>query len=419
MKHAVVYVPGASQNWLPQSVDVIAERLGVALAAARPELQDVRVTVAKGAVKLRDGSVDRATIEGLSGGEWREMLDLFEVDYVPAFTKRLLSCNSFERALSALSAVVGSLGSLRHIYNAETKAFLDKAQCMSMIWLMVFLATYLVYWCALAVAGLLGLFGLSGMPVLNLGAWRISTEHTALLLAIGAGSLALCRLSAGGLMKKIEHSAIEYFALIQYIRNDAPFSACQGLVRDAVVELRREGYDRVDMLAFSLGCVIAGDTIYPRRTGLRMTTDAIDGLATIGYPYDFVKAAYPRYFTGRKAPAMTVQRWWNVTEAEDFLGSNFRNDDRQEDPQAESGIFYDGGDARPGQNIFFDAEGKKRPSWKDLFVPMRRVINHRVYWDPGDPHADSCFAGLVAAGFCAADAALGEAADKPLVSAVA
>jgi hypothetical protein len=405
VKHAVVYVPGGSQQWLDQSAGVVAERLAVALCEQRRDLKDIRITLTKGALRLGEHGVDRARLEGLSAdGRWSELVDIYEVDYVPAFVAPFVHCNSFERALSAAGVFGGSFARLRQVSRARSKGFLDKVQGASLNLLMVFLAAYLLYWCALAIAGVLAAFGITGTAVLQFGGWKLSTEETALAFALVAGTAALTRLATHSWFAKIERSAIEYFALCRYLRNDGPFGACHAIIRDTVVELRRGGYERVDLMAFSLGCLIAGDAIWPRRAGLRATPDKVDGFATIGYPYDLVRAAYGNYFTGRKAPALTIAgRWWNVTEPEDFLGSNFRDDHLNLDPDPASGILHEGGTARPTHNIFFDASariGKKAASWLDAVWPMRRVVNHRIYWDPADPRGESCFRQLVAAGFC-------------------
>ncbi len=392
MKHAVIYVPGSNQHMLAQSLLVVAERIAACLKAERADLDDVRVTLVKGDLHLGEASADRVTLEGLADGTWRELVDLYEANYLEAFVARFTEQSSLERAFSAIRIFAGNLGQLGLIFTGRSKGLLDRLQGAFLTSLTIFLALYLVYWSAVAAAAVFGIEAMFEQDASRTGFYAA---------ALAAGSTAL-GFAFKTWVAKLERSAIEFYALCEYIKDDTIFAESQAMVRDGVVALRRKGYERVDMLCFSMGCLIAGDTLYPRRAGLRRTSDQIDDWITVGYPYDLVKVAYPGYFDDRQAPAVTHATWWNVTEGSDFLGSNFRNDDDNGPPAEDSGIFFKGGlQARPARNFYFaPPKPAVKRSWLDAIVPFRRVSNHGLYWDAHDPFASSCFAPLVQAGFC-------------------
>lgn len=393
MKHAVVYVPGSTQHLLPQSLAVVADRLAMALKTERPDLDDVRITHTSGALSLGEASADMARLEGLSAGQWGELVDVYEVNYLETFVKRFTARSSFERAVGAIRVFVANRSVLGRILTGKTKRFLDRLQGAFLALLVVFLAAYLVYWVAVATAGVATALSLGDLlkaadeaPIANAAQAGEGPVHqkVALGAAILVAVMTLAKLAVRSVVTQLERSAIEFYAICEYVRDEGPFRACHAMVRNAVVAARREGYERVDLMSFSLGSIIVGDTIFPRSASLRATPDAVDAWVSIGYPYDIVKAAYPAFFDRGASQALTLGYWWNVTEGEDFLGSNFRFDHKQGAPDPALGIVCDGGCRGPDQNIYFAPYKDARPSsWLD-FVPFTRVSNHGLYWNPKD-----------------------------------
>src|SRR5436190_751817 len=153
MKQAVIYVPGVAQHLFGQSAEVVAVRLAHALRKHDPTLRDVRVTVVKGALDLGATRADCVQVEALVGETWRELIDVYEVNYLEAFVGRFMARTPFERALSALIVFGGQLKQMRTIFSKESKCFRDNLQGFLMLALILLLAGYLVYWVFLAVAG--------------------------------------------------------------------------------------------------------------------------------------------------------------------------------------------------------------------------------------------------------------------------
>src|SRR5262249_2141941 len=144
---------------------------------------------------------------------------------------------------------------------------------------------------------------------------------------------------------------------------------------------------------------------YPRFPGLTDTCESLEAWVSIGYPYDVVRAGLPDYFRGREPQAFHVGQWFNVAGFDDFLGSKFRDDHLPAAPDPRFRIFSKGGQASPTRNVYFprtDEEtpvGWRRRDWKDRLNPLRRLINHFLYWDNYDALGPSCFTGLFEAGY--------------------
>jgi hypothetical protein len=271
-----------------------------------------------------------------------------------------------------------------------------------MLGLILLLTGYLVYWVFVAVAGLFAFDVFSTGTAFAMDAAK--AKKTATTLAVAALVLTLIRYAFTTLLGKLERSAVELFALCKYIKSDARFQDCLEPIRLAAVALRRHGYERVDTVSFSLGCLITGDAFFARRANLRMTPDTIDRWVTIGFPYDLVRSAYPAYFDGRKQ-VVAFERWWNVTEHSDFLGSNFRLDTDNIEPDPTVGFGHDERCTGPDRNIYYEPPvgGERHARLKQRsgadWIPLRRLQNHGVYWNPNDALARSCFTALVAEGF--------------------
>ena len=376
-RHAIIFVPGVGQDWMDQSVGAVSERLAAAIKTWG-RLEDVRVIVLGGALNLGEVNADHASIERLIGGQWAKILDVYAVNYVPTFVEGFQFASSVERALRALVVIFRSLPQAGNIVKSDAKGRLDKAQALLLSVLVLFLVTYLIYWLCVAIsAGSIALHFLQKDPTFagilpKLGAWaaarllgRFDLKLVFLISSALAAVIGVVGLAWGSFFARLERTAIEYYAMCCYIRDERPFAACHQLVRQAVESVRALGFDAVDMVSFSLGCLVTGDAIWPKHAGLRTSPEPMQSWVSIGYPFDLVRAAEPEYFNGRSAPTLTIEKWWNVTEPDDFLGSNFRLDEAAEDPDQASGVWCAGGSARPTKNVFFTPDlGGKALGWR-------------------------------------------------------
>jgi hypothetical protein len=51
----------------------------------------------------------------------------------------------------------------------------------------------------------------------------------------------------------------------------------------------------------------------------------------------------------------------------------------------------------PTANLLFKPKSRwRKRNLRDYFIPLRRVVNHRIYWDDEDARAPTCFDAVVA-----------------------
>jgi len=99
-----------------------------------------------------------------------------------------------------------------------------------------------------------------------------------------------------------------------------------GHLADLLEHLVESGrYDRIDVVAYSFGSLIALDAFFPPGTPPPPVFSQVHTLVTIGCPADFVRLFWPKYYRGRLGPEK-LQQWFNVYSRLDVLSSNFRND---------------------------------------------------------------------------------------------
>jgi hypothetical protein len=153
-----------------------------------------------------------------------------------------------------------------------------------------------------------------------------------------------------------------------------------------------ERYKTVRVLAYSFGCVVAIDALYPREGDAERSFDAVCCLATIGAPYDFVRAVRRDWADGRHVRTTKPIRWLNFYSPVDLLGSNFRTD--SSDGDATTGIRAVGRATAIGPD--------ENRAW-DLGIAMNLAdllqlygfASHGMYWGTDDVDDRNVFAEVV------------------------
>jgi hypothetical protein len=128
-----------------------------------------------------------------------------------------------------------------------------------------------------------------------------------------------------------DQQGVESFAGLEYQLDDKRFLAVPNAILDAIGYARTRGCGSVDLLAFSLGSLLATDAIFPRQKRERVWSPAlaIENWITIGYPYDLIYWRRPDYFDRRQNPVVEFRHWINVVVKDDFLGTSFTKDDER------------------------------------------------------------------------------------------
>jgi hypothetical protein len=413
MRRGIVYLGGAGRHLFDQSAALVADRIARSIRDKLPHDQpfSYRVQVKTDAHSLApDIGLDIASIEVGNGDTWEPIIDILEVKYLERFAGRFARLPPLTRALKALWLILrGGVKRVRARRAARATGTdwlqpeprrLDKAQAILMSLVTVATIGSVLYWLFLGIVAVIGvpaLFNIGFEDILGIVESSAQPETDA---AVGKGwiviLIALVLFLAAAVRKTVveplDRWAVESFAGIEYQLDDGRFLATTNAILDAIEYATHRGYGALDLLAFSLGSVLATDAIFPRRARRRVwsTAPTVENWITIGFPYDLIRWSLPKYFDRRQPPAVDFCRWINVVVQDDFLGTAFTERDGR-------GIRVVGSaDVRaPDTNFLFKPERWVKPARRDWFVPLRRAINHEMYWNDEDARAPTCFSGMV------------------------
>jgi len=381
MTRSIVYLGGAARESLDQSAAMVVDRIARAIRSGRGPGQRFiyRIREEKDAHWLASNiGIDVAVIETPNGnGGWEPALELLEIKYLPRLTRDFARLPGWRRGLRALGLIWDSVRRARRWRQSAgggQAAFrlprLDRAQALvqSIVSLDIMLA-------------LLGWLAIGTLVAWGLGQAKLEAPLLAAIVAVLAtGARTLPQ------NKSRDQSAVESFSFLDYQMNGEAFLSIPNAVLDTIVLAKQRGCQTVDLLGFSLGSVLAVDTLFARRP-LAAEALPIDNLITIGFPYDLIRSATPDYFENRLPPTLTARHWINVVVKDDFLATPFRPGDGR------AIVLADGTARTPDVSLSApcdDARWKQpNPVW-DWLSP-RRLINHHIYWNDEDPWAPTCF----------------------------
>lgn len=392
MPRCIVYVPGSSQHVFKQSAKIIAERIATCIRHEIGDRAEFRHRIEVTASSFDFSTeipADVASIQCDVGGQWVTALKIIEIKYLEAFAKPFADLPVLERGFRALLLAFTHGKLIRSVLldRESPKTRLDKSQCAYLSLIILVCVVFLIYWLAVAALAVLGVDSLGG------------ASSSLATVATIVGVLTLGGLSLKSYLDAAEKSAIEFYSITGYLDDPGRSSGTLNAIIEAVGNAHRnKDCTGVDVVCFSLGAILTCDAIFPRRARLWSPVPSISDLITIGHPYDLVVSAIPEYYEARQPLAMTYRRWMNVCTTDDFLGSNFRYDEKigdQAEPQL--GIACEGKRFIPSQNVRFDPPlgTVVEKSGLDMIVPFRRVGNHALYWDDSDPNVPNCFQQIV------------------------
>lgn len=178
-----------------------------------------------------------------------------------------------------------------------------------------------------------------------------------------------------------------------------------GRLLQHVLESKVDGqsYERIHVIAFSFGSVVALDSIFPVVRPAEHLRQ-ISTLVTIGCPFDFIRTYWPTYFDERQAIPGAPARWLNVFAGADVLGSNFLDEPVKKAVAKPRGIrMTNGGEERVPHSLRYGSSGNlaNQPLSERLTLVGFRT-HRRAYWDGAD--SDSCFHDIVPALYAGHDA---------------
>jgi hypothetical protein len=296
------------------------------------------------------------------------VLDVYGVDYRDALTHDLMVRNPILRAvwlmISAFSMLLRYPLILRPRRNSKPLRELTQACYATVILLLVAVYTFTIVLAAVALIW----YQLTGHRP------PISTAQS--IVVIGS----LLGLFTPAYRELLTASATDWAASAVYML-PSPVRARTGRrLRETISFVAdRAEVNRVHLVAYSFGSVIALDSVFPRRAdGISGVT--VDHLFTIGCSYDFLRLFVPHYFEDRVGG--DVSKWINIYVPSDILGSNFRQDN-QIGP-AELGI-----NTRVPNNVVFNPEERYAAF---SFLRLNAFRAHEAYW--GEEGQPNCFTAI-------------------------
>jgi hypothetical protein len=138
---------------------------------------------------------------------------------------------------------------------------------------------------------------------------------------------------------------------------------------------RRPAETQIYVLAYSFGSIIALDTLFPPGQVRAAHLSRINGLVTIGCPFDVVRSVWPAYFTTRAGVHSGF--WLNVFDPMDVLGSNFVDgSDEAIDPTHVA-----------GQDRARARRARPSPTWAGIGLSQGGALCHpdNLIWEGGSP----------------------------------
>jgi hypothetical protein len=193
-----------------------------------------------------------------------------------------------------------------------------------------------------------------------------------------------------------------FLSFNRYLDNGLGRATCTGKFNDLLEHILEKEPRRVDIIAYSMGSLIALDALFPSGGDPNYRLGYITTVSTVGCPFDIVRTFWPDYFAGRTISGQSL-KWINVFSPVDLLGSNFANDDGD---AATRGInaTCPAGNALPEEmkqnalipkvNLDYDHAGRKELNLPDAIFGGA-YLAHSQYWVQDNPYAESCFNVLI------------------------
>lgn len=372
-RHAIVFVPGLGDTWVNQSISTIGAKLASALDNQAGTPSAVFTTeVWQEAYGSSGHTAPACTIHRRDAGADAAVIDVFRLDSVRELRSRWDGHSLIVKMLlPVLLLALYVPRALRH-RKADGKTRRDRLQFFYALSIAALVSAYVV----LVAFSILALTPVDVTPVND----AIAPTLALLLTLIG--------LSKAQAVKGVTDGAVGYLSVMSYFRyGDRREQLVGNLARllQHLGEREKVAYDRVDIVGYSFGSIIALDGLFPPRGRSVHTFAVVNQLVTVGCPFDFVRTYWPHYFDDRKQDnkekgkkCRPLKCWQNIYLPIDVLSSNFRNNNEPGD--ATVGIPTNGPDGRKPQNIVYD-----EPSFPDElgfsdFIILQGLRSHDFYW---------------------------------------
>ncbi|MEN8178259.1 MAG: hypothetical protein ABFS39_06510 [Pseudomonadota bacterium] len=446
-RDAVIYIPGLAVNQLSQDIETIGNKIAGSLERNSEEIGDAFVLKDGVEEDYADGHRTRIRqIQVTTGEEVRTVADLYELNYRGCIRKSFEERSLLGKCLTVLVMLFGSTPAFIRAAVQPGKTIAEKAQLFFAGAILGLMALYFFLLLVTAIGTLtLGVgetqlqTGIPGVAVSNpnqpvqletqaegdpandaaeqsgsdaaqpslqerdelAAGWNRLVAWFPFLQGLIVIVAAVGALRKESLKEVISEAATEFVTAVGYIQAAERKQSVNGQL-NALLEYileKKPGYRKVHIVGYSFGSLIALDCLFPRyKPALHL--NRVDSLVTIGCPFDMVRIFWPEYFTRRQAPAQSNMQWFNIYSRYDVLGSNFRNDDQEQDAESLFEVKEGGGQSAESstapvrlspRNIAYDLGMEMGKYPLATVLTFKGFRAHQLYWEGRGVSELSCF----------------------------
>lgn len=378
-----IYIPGLGQSFQSETVEKYAERVKNEMSFATNGIE-YELKVKKIVYSLNRESTLVSIIEKKSDG--RVMYKLYDFKYHKIITEKYNSYSLISKKLCLFSLVFKKAPLIiKKAFFPEN--FNRQGQTLYLFTIFFIISLAILFMLPATISVLLSTFDSLKLNeyfthtkrILHLGDIPLITKDgmqnfSKRIIAFTAIILLLVP-KAKDLVSAL---ATEFVCVNEYIELGVQKQVVQGnleLLIDYITE--NEENPKIHLHAYSFGSILALDYLFP--FGNKVSKNAeiyCEALITIGNPFEFINAYYPKFFQNRKFDLENQLVWINVYAIADALGTNFRKDALIGD--AEFGIESK---SKKPININYEVAPLHQIGITD-FIKLYSLKAHGNYWDP-------------------------------------
>ena len=314
---AIVFIPGSSPPWEDSVLDGLTKRMEIAFKRNMPIPLRVHSRITTEILPDPHGPTRIAQLLVTTGrqDEVRGLVDLYSLN-LPGLLKSPWMAASIPKKLLVLAVHLrGLIKRVLHVLTNRNKGLRVRLQVILGVLAIVVLVLGFVSLLAGTFTAFVALTPIGrGIRDELLWQWLLP------FAGVGLGVIAVVPQRWRSAIDSITATII---AFLNYVVAGEQKDVVVGNLASLVQHLMDSGrYDRIHIVSWSVGALIAVDSLFPTGRPIRRF-EGVHTLVTIGCPADLIRMYWPEYFHRRSYLESTPRRWVNIFVPSDLLGSNF------------------------------------------------------------------------------------------------